>query len=105
VPLAGEPLSTHNTTEGDGWVENFLGYSETLGRLADMPVCVSLRTAVVRGHKLLFIDPTSQVVDHRLIDEWLEEWLPPTARRGSVVNKVDAANFHNVFPRKREEVR
>jgi hypothetical protein len=48
------------------------------------------------------MEPISQVVDHAMIDEWLVKNIPPSAmREGSQYpNKVDAMNFHNVFPRK-----
>ena len=85
------------------WELNPSGLMEIVGHLDDMPVCLSLTTATVDGHKLLFIDATSQVVDNRMIDKWLLETVPPSAmneRDGRYVNKVDAMNFHNVFRRK-----
>lgn len=81
------------------WKENPAGYSEVIGYLDDMPVCISLFTITVDGHKLLFFDPTSQVVDHRMIDQWLEENLPKSAfKTDGWINKTNAMNFHNVFP-------
>lgn len=73
------------------------GILETIGALADMPVCLSLSKVRVGGHLLLFIEATSQVVDHRMIDKWLEDNLPDTAKRDGRVNRTDAMNFHNVF--------
>lgn len=71
---------------------------ETVGRCADMPVCISLVKAQVMGRLLLFVHPTSRVVDHLMIDNWLKKTLPPTALRpGGYVNKVDAMNFCDVF--------
>lgn len=83
------------------WEQDNSGLMEIVGNVGDMPVCVVLWKATVGGHLLLFVDPTSQVVDHRMIDKWLAEAMPPTAfREGSgFVNRADAMNFHNVFPR------
>lgn len=67
-----------------------------VGELAGMPVCIALMKITVRGHNVAFMDVTSQVVDYRLIDAWLAAHLPKGARR------VDAMNFHNVFPLKAE---
>lgn len=82
------------------WIENLSGYGATVGSLADMPVCISLLTAEVDGQKLLFTHPTSMVVDHRLIDQWLKDELPETAMRpDGYVNSTDATNFHVMFSR------
>lgn len=86
------------------WKQRCDGLGEIVGKLADMPVFLSLLTAEIEGHKILFIDATSQVIDHRLIDQWLANTLPTSAFRGgdprNGVNKTDAMNFSNVFPRK-----
>jgi hypothetical protein len=82
------------------WEQNLCGYLETVGFLGKMPICISLRTSVVNGHKILFWDATSQVVDHKKIDKWFKKNLPESARRddGSP-NRTDAMNFHNILPR------
>lgn len=86
---------------GMPWKQALSGYGEIVGTLAGMPVHLSLLVHEIDGHRLLFIDPTSQVVDHRAIEAWLRENLPPSAHREyGGINKVDAMNFHNVFPRK-----
>lgn len=80
------------------WVSNTFGLRAVIGDLADMPVCISLLTAEVEDHKLLFVYATSQVVDYRMVDKWLEDTLPKSAfREDGRVNRVDAMNFHNVF--------
>ncbi len=65
----------------------------TVGQLAEMPVCIALNKVKVRGHSILLWEPTSQVVDHRLIKAWLLTHLPKDTRR------EDAMNFHNALPR------
>lgn len=74
------------------WVERGHGYGPVVGYSAGgNPVALSLRSARIDGHGILFIEPTSAVVDHDLIKSWLSKHLPG-------VKKVDAQNFHNVFP-------
>lgn len=93
----------HHQERGITWEQRADGLLETIGALADMPVCLRLNTAIVGGFKLLFITPTSQVVDHRLIDKWLADNLPRSAWSDYApihVNRTDATNFNNVFPRK-----
>lgn len=85
------------------WGAGRSGLMLTVGELADMPVAITLYVNEIDGHRILFLDATSQVVDHRMIEKWMEDKLPPTAfrdgdpRKG--VNKTNAMNFHNVFPR------
>jgi hypothetical protein len=87
--------------EKKSWVQGMGGYLPTIGLLGDRPVVLSLLINTVDGHPILFMEPTSQVVDHEMIEEWLKLHLPATALKdeGKFVNKVDAQNFHNVFPR------
>lgn len=85
---------------GKSWLQNNCGLMEQIGTIDDKPVCLSLFTNVVDGHKVLFFDATSQVVDHRMVDAWLVANLPPSAFHGDRVNRTDAMNFHNLFPRR-----
>lgn len=80
------------------WLENPSGLGQQIGILAGMPIFISLNTAIIDGKKILFIDPTSQVVDYRIIDKWLEENLPKTAYTlYGRINKTNAMNFCNVL--------
>ncbi len=86
------------------WVENNCGRNETVGYVGDMPVCVGLITAEIGGDKILFVEPVSQVVDHRIVLQWLKEVLPVSAfHPDGRINRTDAANFYNVFPGKAAE--
>lgn len=80
------------------WKSDNSGLLETVGFLDEMPVCISLHKAEVEGQLLLFVEPTSTVVDHRLIRLWYDRNLPKTAfRKDGYVNKTDAMNFSNVL--------
>lgn len=71
----------------------------TVGKIEDRPICIALERATICGHLIVFLDATSELVDWRMIDRWLTDNLPQSAFDGKYVNKVDAMNFNNVFPR------
>jgi hypothetical protein len=86
-----------NRKVGRSWVEISHGYGATVATLHDRPVVLSLRSAIVEGQKILFIDATSELVDWTLISAWLEKNLPRSAYDGDRINRSDAMNFHNVL--------
>lgn len=74
------------------------GLGQVIGHFGDMPVNLSLSPVVIDGHKILFIDPVSQVVHHEMIDKWLDATMPASARTpDDRVNRTNAMNFHNIF--------
>lgn len=84
------------------WEQGMSGLMEIIGYLKingeDRPVCLSLFKARVKGELILFYHATSQVVDYRMVDEWLKKNLPPTAiRENGYPNTTDAMNFYNIF--------
>jgi hypothetical protein len=88
------------------WVQITHGYGVTVGYVVDgaldpMPVHISLSTVIVNGSKILFYNPTSAVVDWRMVDEWIELNVPDTAYYGNRarINRSDPMNFCNLFPR------
>lgn len=87
-------------TKGDlSWISSSCGLGQTIGHIDGRPVFLSLTTAVIDDHKIVFLDVTSEVVDWNLILTWLRDTLPATAfRENGYINKTDAMNFRNVFP-------
>lgn len=83
------------------WEGGSSGYLSTIGHYGDMPVVLSLYVNIVDGHRILFWHATSQVVDHDMIDKWLEKAIPASAREGGDpegrINKTDATNFFNIL--------
>ena len=92
------------------WVDTREGRFVTVGKVKlvlpgirkhkEFPVCVQMTVDVINGFKILFMEPTSIVVYHEMVEHWLMENLPVTARRhdGEYLNKVDSMNFWNVIP-------
>lgn len=79
------------------WKELLSGYGTIVGYLAEMPVFISLLKDTIDGKNILFWFATSQVVDYRMIEQWMEENIPERARKDGRINQVDAGNFNNVF--------
>lgn len=82
------------------WEQGRGGYMPTIGEVAGKPVVLSLLINRIGSRPILFMEVTSVVVDHSMVEEWLKLHLPPTAFKsgGKYINKVDAMNFHNIFP-------
>lgn len=94
----------HHEEHGDSWESGRSGYGVTVGYVDHRPVCVTLNVNLVRNQPILFLEPTSQIVDHQMIEDWLLKALPRTAFRknynnihGEHINKVDSMNFSNIF--------
>jgi len=80
------------------WEDSPFGILFKVGEVDSRPVYVSLTTAIVAGKKILFYNATSEIVDYNMIEEWLKDVLPESARQiTGFVNKTDAMNFHNIF--------
>jgi hypothetical protein len=60
------------------WEDDSTGDAEILGNLEGMPVVIARTWGKVNGKMVMFIEPTSQVVDYRMIDKWIEDTLPHT---------------------------
>lgn len=77
-----------------------MGHMHTVGHVGDMPVCVSLFCNRIRGHRILFVEPTSRVVDHKMVRDWIESVLPQTAwNEGRQQFRIsDANNWPNAIP-------
>lgn len=87
-----------NKEQGHEWVENLSGIGKSVGTVGGNPVFVSLLWNRVRGKKILFVDATSQVVDHSMVEDWLQNNLPKSAMKDNGnYRKTDAMNFHCLF--------
>lgn len=78
------------------WVQTSPGHAFEVGRLADMAVVVDLQWYYLDGALVCRWEPTSQVVDYRMIEAWLEKKLP------NVEHRSNAANLHNILQAIRE---
>lgn len=81
--------------EGVEWSGNGAhGYQITVGHIGERPVCVSLTIDEIGGQTVLFYTAISQVVDHKMIEEWFAANLPAPRRDGGARRAhCDAMNF------------
>lgn len=77
------------------WEQDCRGFMETIGHVNKMPVCVTFFWYKINGHLILFYNATSQVVDHRMVEDWLDKYCNPK-HNGSQA-RCDANNFAHVL--------
>jgi hypothetical protein len=77
------------------WKQINTGFMITIGSLDSRPVAIEFSFAIIKGKKIAFYTGCSQVVDHKMIDEWLISRFQRTHDNYSRWNHVDAINFHN----------
>lgn len=89
----------HGKTPEPEWRED-MGLGVTIGYLDDRPIHVVLSPVQFAGHKIIFYEATSEVVDHKLVRTFIETIAPDTACNiHGRLNHSDAANFVNILPR------
>ncbi len=75
----------YNTT--NNWEQHLSGWLPKVGVTDERPVCISVLWATINGKFVLFWHPTSSLVDHFKIEEYLKTKCPN-------VKSCDANNFH-----------
>jgi len=81
--------------KGHTWIQSTGGPLITVGYINERPVCIAPMVHTVNGRQIMFLEATSELVDWKMIEDWLFKNVI-NARNGTTVNKVDAQNFHNI---------
>jgi hypothetical protein len=89
------PQNANDQSQKVAWRSDSLGVLLTLGELDGRPVCVSFTWATLNGKRVLFYNATSEVVDHKLVGEWLQAHCNPKWDNGQRRAHCDAQNFHH----------
>lgn len=68
----------------------------TVGELDSRPICVCFMWTKINGQRICWWEPTSQLVDHKMIDAWLDHH---TNNKEAMhrIPQSNAANFHHVI--------
>jgi hypothetical protein len=74
------------------WIQKNPGYVICVGELAGMPVNINVFWNNINGHMVMFYEDISQVVDHRMIKEYLDKHCNPKYDGGRQA-RVDENNF------------
>lgn len=63
----------------------------TVAKVNERPICISVILGTINQKKILFWHATSELVDYKLINEWLNAFLPQPL---DADNHCDPTNFH-----------
>jgi hypothetical protein len=74
------------------WKEQSRGEWRQIGDIAGRPICVAVAYAEINGVRVAFVEGISQLVDYKMIDEWVEREMPQTA-----THRADAMNWRNAL--------
>ncbi len=81
------------------WEQHNPGHMITVGHINDRPIVVSIFYEFLNHKKLMFYYGCSQLVDHKMIEDWLKYHTEATHRydNNSRWSHCDAQNFHHCF--------
>jgi hypothetical protein len=85
-------LGTITNTQLLNWDNDTGGRLEQIGFLDGRPVNLSMFGATINGHRVLFYEAVSQVVDYKQVEEWLEKTFPKLLNEDTH-QKANADNF------------
>ena len=77
------------------WDSLRYGISIEIGTLKKRPICIQFTFAKINGHKVAFYEGSSQLVDYKMIEDWLIERFQLTNDGYTRWNHVNSTNFHN----------
>ena len=84
------------------WEQVNPGHGFKVGELAGMPVVISLSYNRINDKLVAFWEPTSQVVDYRIIAKWFEDNFHGTWDNGRRRATTNAMNFGHVVEETRK---
>lgn len=77
------------------WKDVSSGFSSIIGYVDDRPVNVSFNFAFINGKKICFYEGISQMVDHKIINDWLIRQFQLTHDGYTRWNHTNSSNFVN----------
>ncbi len=77
------------------WREDLSGLFFIIGHLAERPVTIQLRFAELNGHRVIFFNSPSVVVDHDMVRSWIDTHVRTPDGKASPV--VDSNNAFEIF--------
>lgn len=83
-------------SNGCTWKQDNSIRNVVTGLLGNYAVCINLMKANINGQWVIFVEDTSTVVDHNMIDDFLQNHLNCKNDRG-YIHHSDVTNFSNVI--------
>ena len=83
--------------------QQLTGELATIGLYCKRPICVSVSWVRINGFVVMFYEPTSELVDWRVVKKWLaEEYAHVPKWDGSRTPQCDAMNFSHCLSHTRD---
>lgn len=78
------------------WQEMSIGNIIEIGRLDNRPVNIAINWAFLEGYRVMFYDAVSQVVDYKMVEDWIKHFSFDTIKwdNGHRWAHCDSSNFH-----------
>ncbi len=73
------------------WKQESVGSMPQVGWIGNRPIFVSIKYARLNGHRVMFYHGCSELVDHKMIEQWLRHFTEKTIGW----KHCDSGNFHN----------
>lgn len=79
------------------WESEGIGHTITIGEVDKRPINISIFYAKLNKKRVLFYEGISQLVDHKMIEEWIKHFTLQTIRWDNDVRwaHCDSTNFHH----------
>jgi hypothetical protein len=77
------------------WIQELAGFVETIGYINNRPINLEFSFNVINGKLIAFYSGISALVDHTMIEEWIESRFPVKYDHGGRRAMTNAQNFHN----------
>jgi hypothetical protein len=74
------------------WVQELAGFVTTIGHIEERPINLEFGFNVINGNLIAFYSGISALVDHTMIEEWIESRFP--IKNNGLRAMTDAQNFH-----------
>ena len=79
------------------WEQDLSGFIIEIGKIKKRPICIEFSFAKIGEKQIAFYYGCSTLVDHKMIEDFLEENYPVKYDNGSRKAITDAMNFHNCY--------
>ena len=103
----GPSLRAKASIEGPSvfWKDESAGYMIHVGNIADRPIMVHISYATLNGKKVMFYEGVSELVDHKMIHDWVHYHSHHIRRdNGHRWAQCNTANFNHCLRRLKEDV-
>lgn len=84
------PVASPNAVK---WEQDNSGIGCAVGQIGDRPVMLSFLWTDIDGRTIVFWECTSQVADHKMIEEWMKKYAPHWFPEGRRYKTLDAGDF------------